>query len=155
MGEIQLSKGMAGVIGSMMGLLCLCIGVWAIHMGFEGRTPAEQLSPREIPGFMAFGGLFAWGGVQSIVLSLAGDKLPRWAHMIMLSGFILCLALPFLLIGILTPDQIASSVSVNGRTIAESTGGRSGGIVFVTVGVLLIVALPFLLHKMVAGGRKP
>ena len=137
-----------------MGLLCIAVGLWAIHMGLEGRTPAKALSGREIPGIMAFGSLFAWGGIQTIILTWWGNKLPRWAHAVLISMFLVCLAVPFILIGILEHDNIQSSFSLNGLISSETTGGRSGGIVFVGVGILLLVSLPFLVKHMLPGKRK-
>jgi len=149
MGEVIVPSGKAGkLIACLIGLACLGIGLYVVYMGLEGRTPVEKLKPREIPGVIAFGALFAWGGIQTIVLSVAGDRLPRWGHVILLSMFLVCLAAPFILSGILTPDQVKASVSVNSQKVIETGTGRIGQVVFVGAGILLLVALPFLVRVL-------
>ena len=138
------------IVGGLMGLVFLGIGLWAIHQTLLGRAADGPMELRSVPGSLAMGTLFAWGGLQTIILVVGGNKLPRVAHVILLSLFLLCLAAPFLLVGILTPDQITSSTSVNGAVVSSSTGGRGGQVVFVGLGTLLLVAIPFLARRLMA-----
>ena len=138
------------IVGGLMGLVFLGIGLWAIHHTVLGRAADGPMELRSMPGNLAMGTLFAWGGLQTLILVVGGNKLPRVAHVILLSLFLLCLAAPFLLVGILTPDQITSSTSVNGAVVSSSTGGRSGQVVFVGLGTLLLVAIPFLARRLMA-----
>jgi hypothetical protein len=138
------------IVVVLMGLLFMGIGLWAIHTALAGRTPNGSMELRSIPGSLALGGLFVWGGLQPIILALGGNKLPRLVHVVLISVFLLCLAVPFLLVGILTPDQITSSTSVKGIVLSESKGGSSGQLVFVGVGTLLLVAIPFLARRLMA-----
>ena len=83
------------IVGALIGVAVLAMGVWIVRMGLEGRTAAETLKPEEVPGFILFGVLFVWGGVQTILLSLVGRRLPRWAHAIMITVFLFVVGLPF------------------------------------------------------------
>ena len=138
------------VVGGLMGLLFMGIGLWAIHKTLEGRTSGGPMELRSVPGNLAMGTLFAWGGLQTLILVVGGNKLPRVVHVVLISLFLFCLAAPFLLVGILTPDQITSSTSINGAVVSSSKGGRSGQLVFVGVGMLLLVAIPFLARRLMA-----
>ena len=137
---------MPPLVGVLLGALALALGVWVMQMGFDGRTPAEELEPREVPGMIGFGAVFCWGGFQTIVLCTIGHRLSRWGHILLFSVFIVCLAVPFILSGVLTPDQITSSVSVGGNTMHQSEGHPSGAYVFIGFGVALIIGLPFLVR---------
>jgi len=138
------------IVGTLMGLLCLAIGLWIMQMGLEGATPAQPLLPRDIPGFLAFGALFVWGGIQTIILALGGSRLPRWIHVVLISVFLCCLGVPFLIIGILTPDQIQASFSIDTTRVIGSKGGHAGGIIFVGVGTLLLLSIPIVVRFLMA-----
>jgi len=141
------------LIGVPMCLLFLTLGLWIIHMGWQGHTSAQELSRREVPAVMSMGVLFAWGGIQGVVLLIGGERLPKWGHAGLLSVFIVCLATPFLLAGILTPDRITSTASIGPLILEQEAAGRSGGYVFVALGVLLLVALPFIVRGVLSKGR--
>ena len=138
------------IIGIPMSLLFLALGLWIIHIAWQGHTPAQTLSKKEIPALMAMGAFFAWGGIQGLFLVIGGERLPKWVHAILLSVLIVCLAAPFLLAGILAPDQITSTASIGALVLEQEPGGRSGGIVFIAVGVLLLVGLPFIVRNVLS-----
>ena len=138
------------LIGGPMGLLFLALGLWIIHMALHGRAPAEPIPRREVPAALAMGVFCAWGGLQTIILMIGGERLPKWVHAVLLSVFMLLLAVPFLLAGILTPDLISSTASIGPFVFGQSTGGRSGGIAFIAAGVLVLVALPFVVRQMLS-----
>lgn len=127
----------AGVgIGVAMAFLFAGLGLWMIHMGVVGHSPAEEWSPGEAKIVILMGILFAYGGLVAMVGVIWGDRLPPIANRIVLSLFLVILGLPFLAIPILDPGGISSSVSVN-RTVVHTTQGSSvGAVVFSAVGVL-------------------
>ena len=126
------------VLALAFGVFGLLIGSWAIHMGVEGRTPAQTLSRGEIPVMFAMGLSGLWTGVNCLLEAFIGDRLPKWVRAVLLSGYVFWLAAPFLLCGILTPEQISSSIP----------GRYTGAVVFIAVGSLLIILIPFFVRQL-------
>jgi hypothetical protein len=127
------------LVGALMGLLCLALGAWIIHMGMIGHSPAETWSPGESKVVLCMGLLFAYGGVQTLILSIGGARIPKVVHKIMLSLFLIILALPFIAAPIFDPGGITSSSSINGLVIHEQKGSVVGAVVFMMAGVLCVV----------------
>lgn len=147
--EIQLTGVAGNLIGALVIAVFMGLGLWIIHMGRIGHTPAQALSPNETPGFIALGVLFFWGGLQTLIMAVGGKRLPRWAHAVLVSIFLACFAAPFILLGLLDPGGIHSSTSISGVEVQSSTGGPSGGIAFVGAGVLLLALIPVVFKKMI------
>jgi hypothetical protein len=143
--------GISGkIVGALLGAVVLAMGVCVVRMGLEGKTAAETLKPEEVPGFILFGVLFVWGGVQTTILSLVGRQLPRWAHVIMITVFLLVLGAPFLVIGFLDPDSVTGTVKLFNITLYQSQGGLFNRIGFVGAGSLVLAAIPFAWRWMLA-----
>jgi len=49
--------------------------------------------------------------------------------------------------------QISSTTSFGPLVLENEAGGRSGGFVFIAVGVLLVVALPFIVRGVLSKKR--
>jgi hypothetical protein len=141
------------IVGTLLGALVLALGLWIVRMGNDGRTPAEPIRPESVPGFILMGILFAWGGIQTIILSLGGSRLPRWVHALLLSIFLIVLGAPFVVIGIMDPAGISGSASLCGIPLYHSQGGLSGRIVFVGAGSIVLALVPFVWRWQLAKKR--
>jgi hypothetical protein len=131
------------VLNFAFGVIGLLFGSWAIHMGVEGLTPALTLSRGEIPVMFAMGLGGLWTGVNCMLEAFIGDRLPKRVRAVLLSGYVFWFASPFLLCGILTPEQIKSSIP----------GRHTGDVVFIAVGILLILLIPFFVRQLVRQAR--
>ncbi len=141
------------IFGVLFGALVLALGLWIVRMGYDGKTLAEGIKPEMIPGFILMGVLWAWGGVQTIVLSLGGSKLPRWVYALMFSIFFILLGAPFVVFGIMAPDSISGSVSLGPIPLCHSQGGVVGRIVFVGGGSILVALAPYIWRWFLAKKR--
>jgi hypothetical protein len=153
--EIDFKTIQGKIIGVLLASLILALGVWIISMGLEGQTPVKPLAKRDVPWFTAVGVLFTWGGILPLVMVfLGGRQPPRWLNLTLFSVFIVCLAAPFLLMGAFAPESINTTVSLNHRIISHSKGGSGKAIGFISIGVLLLVSLPFLIRWLFPKKRK-
>ena len=135
---VELPTWAGMTIGVGMALLFLSLGAWVIHMALIGHSPAETWTPGEAKGALFVGILFAYGGLQSLVLVIGGNRLPPLAHSVMRSLFLIMLGLPFIVIPIVDPGGISSSTSINGVAIHGKQGSTTGAVVFMAAGILCL-----------------
>jgi hypothetical protein len=140
-------------VGMCLGGLCLALGIWRLRAGIQAWTPSGALS-HDAAFDICFGALFCWGGVQSFILSVAGERLPNIGHAILLSGFLICLGSPFVYFGIMDPGGIQGSFSVMGSDVpmSQKTSASAGAVVFVLSGSACFVAIPFIWRHYIRKG---
>ena len=126
------------ILNLLFAIFGLLLGPWIIHMGLEGRTPAQVLSSGEIPAFISMGCGSVWTGIFCIFGAIGWDKFPKWLHKTLLAGYIVCIGAPFILLGVLFPAGISSPVP----------GRYTGAFVFIGVGIVLIALTPFFLRQL-------
>jgi hypothetical protein len=138
----------AVTLGCLMGGLAIAIGLWRLRTGFSAWTSVDVLS-RDARGNVMFdlffGALFTWGGLQGLILAIAGERLPNIGHACLLSVFLLVLGSPFLYFGIAYPEQIQGSSSVTGlgAGVSRETSPSLGGVVFILAGSTCLGIIPF------------
>ncbi len=135
---VELPRWVGMIMGLGMALLFLGLGIWIMYMGMVGHSPAETWSPGQAKGALFLGILFAYGGLQSLVLVIGGNRLPAVVRKIMLSLFLVVLSLPFIVIPIVDPGGISSSTSINGTVVYEAQGSSAGAVVFMIAGILCL-----------------
>lgn len=135
---VELPRWAGILIGLGMAFLFLGLGVWIIRMGIAGRSPAETWTSGQATGALLMGILFAYGGLQSMILVIWGNRLPQIAHKIMLSLFLVVLGLPFIAIPIVDPGGISSSTSINGLVVHKTQDSSAGAVVFMAAGILCV-----------------
>lgn len=137
---VELPRWVGLLLGIAIGLLFVALGAWLIHMGIAGRTPAQLLRPPECKIVMLLGVLFGFGGLQTVVMLVGGDRIPQVVQQFIRSLCLVVLGLPFLAVAILDPRGITSSTSIGGLKVTASQGSLTGAIVFVLVGLACLVA---------------